>query len=149
MRGKIKLQILSDKIEEKLLYDSIYSGLWVGKRYLNHCTTVSGFTHYLDGRILEITMEKTKEIENQVQQANTESYQPTIIVKPVGKVMQNKNYKSLAHVVAQGTTDTTYILTGATKEFINSIDRNRYRVGAIVESMNYPGLYDVNYINKK
>jgi len=47
------LQIISDKIEEKILYLSLNNGLWVGKRHLNHCTTMSGFTRYLDGTILD------------------------------------------------------------------------------------------------
>lgn len=49
----ITLQILSDKIEEKLLYKSMYSGLYVGKRYHSHCVTVSGFIRYSDGRVLD------------------------------------------------------------------------------------------------
>ena len=53
MRDRIKLQILSDKIEEELLYESIYSGLWVGKKHHRGCVSVSGFTNFLDGRILD------------------------------------------------------------------------------------------------
>lgn len=53
MIGKIKLQILSDKIQEKILYESIYSGLWVNGEHDSHPTSISGFTRDLKGNILD------------------------------------------------------------------------------------------------
>lgn len=50
------LQILSDKIEEKILQRSVKNGLWVDgnySNYYNHCTTMSGFTRNLKGELLE------------------------------------------------------------------------------------------------
>lgn len=52
----MELQILSDKVEEKLLQQSVKKGLWVDghyNNYYNHCTTMSGFTSDLKGNLLE------------------------------------------------------------------------------------------------
>jgi hypothetical protein len=101
-------------------------------------------------RMLELTtLEKTKSVETELQQAKTEPYQSNITIKQVGKPTANKNYKNLAQIVPQGSTDTIFYLTGATKEYIDKIDRKKYRVGAIIENQNYPGLFDVNYTNNK
>jgi len=105
-------------------------------------------------RMLEITsMEKTQAIETQVEQAkNTKSTtlpESQIVIRPLKEINQNKGYISLVGMAAVGTNDTIYQLTGATKEYINKIDRNRYNLGAVVQNQNNPGLYDVNYTTKK
>lgn len=103
-------------------------------------------------RMLELTtMEKTKSVENEIQQAKQESITSNIRVTPLGnnRAIATTQYKSLTHIVAVATKDTTFHLVGATKEYINTINRNKYQVGAIVESFNYPGLFDVKYVNKR
>jgi hypothetical protein len=102
-------------------------------------------------RMLEVnTMEKTKNVESNIEQAkNTPPLETNIVVRPIKNIKENKGYISLVQIVAVGTNDTTFKLVGATKEFINNIDRNRYSVGAVIENQENPKLYDVNYMNKK
>ena len=103
-------------------------------------------------RMLELTtMEKTKSIETEVQQSKQEIMTPNIRVTPLGNncAVSGAQYKNLTHIVAVATNDTTFSLRGATKEYINKIDRNKYSVGAIIDSYDYPGLFDVKYTNKR
>jgi hypothetical protein len=102
-------------------------------------------------RMLEITsMEKTKGIENQIEQAKNEKpigvalSESSIIIKPV----EQRKYVTLTHIVQVETKDTTFNVGGATQEFYNSIDRNKYLVGAEIESTRYPKRYDFSYRNK-
>jgi hypothetical protein len=115
-------------------------------------------------RMLDVnTMEKTKSVETSIQQAKneqpsapvsvkSETPSPSIIVTPVGqrgnKGKDSNNYLSLLYFISKSTNDTTFKLTGATKEYINSIDRNKYRVGDMVQNETNPRLFDVTYVNK-
>ena len=103
--------------------------------------------------MLEINMlEKTRNIENQIQQTmntsvNTQKSKFSIGVKKI-ESEKNKDYISISHKIYVETNDTIFYLTGATKEYINKINKNKYIVSAIIENSNYPNLYDVNYRNK-
>jgi hypothetical protein len=104
-------------------------------------------------RMLEITtMEKTKSVENEIQQAKNESVIPefNIAVKPISgeKKAKNGEFMSCIQSVAVNSTDTAYYVQGATKDFMNKLDRNKYRVEDITNSVKYPGLYDFRYYNK-
>lgn len=99
--------------------------------------------------MLEINMlEKTKSVENQIMQAKNDG----VVEKQNGSTIieqkKSKDYLSLVHTIQRGTNDTTFRLTGASMEFINNIDKNKYRLGAVIENQEYPKLYDVSYKNK-
>jgi hypothetical protein len=100
-------------------------------------------------RMLEVnTLEKSKNVESQLEQAKAEPLEFKIGVKPIQPPKKNEDYISLVISIAVGTTDTSFSLRGATKEYIDKIDRNKYRVGAIIANDKHPGFFDVNYTNK-
>jgi hypothetical protein len=107
-------------------------------------------------RMLDVnTLEKTKNVESTIQQAKNESTiinkneSPPISIR-VTPVTQpkNNNYINLVYFINKQTGDTTFQLTGATKEYINTINRNKYRVGDMVQNTTNPYLFDVTYVNK-
>jgi len=98
-------------------------------------------------RMLELNAkEKTKKIEIQLEQAKTDKPEGQIMVKLIKSKTQQ--YLKLESVVSINTKDTVFYLTGATKEYINNIDKNKYNVGAIIKNFKYSDLYDVTYHNK-
>lgn len=98
-------------------------------------------------KMLELnTLEKTKSVENQLEQSKIEKTpEYSIQVRPVVK---QKEYLNLIIMTPIEGTDTTFHLVGATKEYINKIDRNKYEVGQMIANDTHPGLYDVNYRTK-
>jgi len=107
-------------------------------------------------RMLELnTLERTRNVENQVEQAKKETfsgqktYTPVIDVKKITPEPEFKEYYGEIYFIEVATNDTTFNLTGATKRYIKNIDRNKYEVGAMIESARYPGRYDVAYRNKR
>jgi len=105
--------------------------------------------------MLEINMqEKSKSVENQMMQAKNEPIVATVKpefsigVKPVEPQKKTKDYINMIHFIEVENNDTIFNVTGATQEFINSIDVNKYEIGAKIESARYPGRYDFSYQNK-
>lgn len=95
-------------------------------------------------RMLELnTIEKNREVESELKQAKRNNL--SIAIKPI---KPNKNTKHLIQIISVETQDTIFQAIGATKEFIDNIDDNKYHVDQIVESEKYPELFDVNYSNK-
>ena len=47
------------------------------------------------------------------------------------------------------TNDTIFHITGALKRYYESIDKNKYEVGALTNSQKYPNRYDFAYRNKR
>lgn len=93
--------------------------------------------------MLEINMqEKAKSVENQINKARTE---PLVSNEPQKK---SENYINLIHLIEDETKDTIFYLTGAKKEYINNINKNKYEVGEMKENNKNPNLFDVNYRNK-
>lgn len=100
-------------------------------------------------RMLELnSIEKTKNVENKLNQAKNEQVTNIIPSIDVRKAEQNNNYISLIGMIELETQDTIFYLIGATKKFINRIDKNKYSVGVMFENSKHQGLYDVNYRNK-
>jgi len=112
-------------------------------------------------RMLEISsMKQQQVVETQVETAKKEK--PTykgevefvpvdedgrnlsIVATPIG----NKPYMSEVHSIEIESNDTTFSIGGATKDYYNSIDRNKYEVGTLNESARYPNRYDFAYRNK-
>lgn len=105
-------------------------------------------------RMLEIgAMKQQQNVETQIESAKkepviTEKSGYSIGVKKIESEKKNNDYLSLVRMIEVETGDTIFTLRGATKEFINKINKNRYEVGAIIQNDNYPNLFDVNYRNK-
>lgn len=98
-------------------------------------------------RMLELNAkEKTKKIETQLEQAKTDKPEGQIIVRPIK--FKTQEYLKLEPVVSINTNDTIFYLSGATKEYINNIDKTKYNVGTISKNFKYYDLYDVTYRNK-
>jgi len=96
-------------------------------------------------RMLEISsMKQQQEVKNQIETAKREEPQPVIGVTP----MNNKPYMGEIQMIEVETGDTIFHISGATKKYIDSIDRNKYKMGATTESPRYPNRYDVAYRNK-
>jgi len=98
--------------------------------------------------MLEINMqEKAKSVENQMNQAKNEpiNYKPEISVVPFKEV----DYINMIHFIEVETQDTIFNVTGATKKFVEQIDRNKYEVGPALVNERYPDLYDVSYRKKR
>ena len=100
-------------------------------------------------QMLEIT---TINLESQIEKAKIEN--PKSVIKKPKEFsiptipMKDKSFYNEVHFIKMKGNDTIFNLNGATKEYINSIDRNKYEVGAIVESHQYLGRFDVSYRNK-
>ena len=73
----------------------------------------------------------------------------TIEVKSLIKKDQTKDYISLEFLIGMNKNDTIFRLTGATKEYINNIDTNKYEIGVIIPNSSNSSLFDVSYRNKK
>jgi len=106
--------------------------------------------------MLQINMEeKAKSVENQMIQARSEpivaAEKPefSISVQQVDPQKKTKDYISMIHFIEVETNDTIFNLTGATMEYINKIDTNKYKLGAITENFNHPKSYDVSYRKKQ
>lgn len=100
-------------------------------------------------RMLEVnTLEKSRNVESTLEQAKKEPVSVIPDTKIVVRPIKPREYLSLATVASVGGGDTTFVLTGATKEFINKIDRNKYIVGQMTQNDNNPTLFDVKYITK-
>jgi len=98
----------------------------------------------LKGMLELNSMQNQKNVQYNLKQQAKKDY--SIAIKPIEA--KNNNYINLTQTIPQGTTDTIFYLIGANKEYINKIDRNKYRVGQMVENIKYPGLYDVSYTVK-
>lgn len=115
--------------------------------------------------MLEINMqEKARSVENQVNQARNENVnipyvgqgEAIAIEEEKGRdfsiaavPMKDKPFMSEVFFIEVESKDTTFNISGATQEYINSIDRNRYQVGAVVASDKYPNRYDFSYRRKR
>ena len=103
-------------------------------------------------RMLEISsMKQQQNVETQVEAAKkepTSTYQPTISVQKFTPEPKPKDYISLIYFIEVENNDTIFNLTGATKEYINKIDRKKYEMGAMTDNHDHPGLFDVSYRNK-
>jgi hypothetical protein len=86
-------------------------------------------------RLLEIN---TLNLEPQIEKAKNGNVAPLV-----------QDYMGEVNFIEVETSDTIFGLSGATIKYINTIDRNRYEVGAITESQQYPGRFDVSYRKKR
>ena len=107
-------------------------------------------------RMLEIN---TLNLESQIERAKNQNLvinppmeQPVIGVRPQSdvqfEVVSDDPYFGEAQFIEVETQDTLFQINGATKEYINSIDKKKYKLGAVIESQEYPGRYDFSYRNK-
>lgn len=105
--------------------------------------------------MLEMNMqEKAKSVENQMNKAKNgpinmvEKPEFSIGVQRIEPEKKSEDYLNMIHFIEVETNDTIFNLTGATMEYINKIDTNKYKLGAIIENPNHPRLYDVSYRKK-
>jgi len=114
-------------------------------------------------RMLELqNMERARNLETQVEQAKKTEPTPTydgeaefsaveegrdysIAAIP----MKDKPFMNEVFLIEVETNDTTFNITGATQEYVNSINTNKYEVGAVIESDKYPKRYDFSYRKKR
>ena len=102
-------------------------------------------------RMLELNaMENKQSIASQVAQAKNNAPEFSIGVHQVVDDIQPKEdlYYNMVYFIEVETKDTIFNVIGATQDFINSIDREKYQVGAITDSHDYPNRYDFSYRNK-
>ena len=98
-------------------------------------------------RMLELNaQEETRKVDTQLEQTKTDKPEGQIIVRPIKSKTQQ--YLKLEPIVSINTKDTVFYLTGATKEYINNINKTKYNVGTISKNFKYSDLYDVTYRNK-
>lgn len=102
-------------------------------------------------RMLELNaLENKQSIASQVAKAKNDSPEFSIGVHQVVDDLQPKEnlYHSMVYFIEVNTKDTIFNVGGATQEFINSINREKYQIGAITDSHDYPNRYDFSYRNK-
>jgi hypothetical protein len=103
-------------------------------------------------RMLEVnTMEKTKTVESNLQQAKSEQPNISIQVRPLNSKIgfTNSPYQDLLTATSSNDHDTTFTAIGATLAYINQIKKSNYIIGEINPSTKYSGLFDFTYKNKK
>jgi len=105
-------------------------------------------------RMLEIgSMKQQQVMETQVEVAKKEepeaSYNPTISVKKLTPEPVVKEYYGEIQMIEIETGDTIFNIGGATRKYYDSINKNKYEVGALTESARYPNRYDFAYRNKR
>lgn len=98
-------------------------------------------------RMLELnSMEQTREVTNdltKVRNTNT----PDIPINE--NKIEIKPYYSMANFIELSTNDTTFSVSGATQEYINSIDTKRYIINNDIRpSAKHTGRFDFSYKNK-
>ena len=109
-------------------------------------------------------MERTRNLENQVEQAKNESDfsgyvgqgEAIAIEEENGRdfsisavPMKDKPFMVEVFFIEVESQDTTFNISGATQDYVNSIDRNQYEVGAVIASDKYPNRYDFSYRRKR
>lgn len=96
--------------------------------------------------MLEMNLqERTKTIENQMNQAKNEESQA---FEPSISVTKATEFHDKTQTIEPETGDTIINVVGATIDYYNSIDKNKYEVGALTESARYPNRYNFAYRNK-
>ena len=61
----------------------------------------------------------------------------------------NRNeYINIFHFINGDTSDTIFNVIGATQNFINGIDKNKYIINEIKKNENYSNRFDFTYSNK-
>ena len=103
-------------------------------------------------RMLELNaMENKQSIATQVAKAKNDVPEFSVGVHQVVDDLPPKEnlYYSMVQFIEIDTKDTIFQIAGATQNFINSIDRENYQIGAITESHDYPNRYDFSYRNSE
>lgn len=103
-------------------------------------------------RMLEINaIENKQSITSQVVQAKNEKPEYSISVEKIVDDLPPKKdeYLGMIYFIQTETNDTVFEIRGATQDYINSIDRGRYQIGAIIENHDNPNRYDFSYRNKR
>lgn len=167
---------LETKVDERfndvdVQIDKIYSdGLQIfndyqgyNRKQLELVIDYGGTNNDMLKRMLEISeMEQKQNAELRLEQLKNEAESPTyrgevefsaveegrdfsIGVTP----MKEKPFIKELYLIQLETNDTTFNITAATQNYINSIDKNQYELGAIIENNDYPGRYDFSYRKRK
>lgn len=112
-------------------------------------------------RMLEISsMKQTQQVETQIETAKKEepTYKGEVEFVPIedGRdvsiavtSLQNEPFMNEVNLIEIETGDTIFHITGALKKYYNSINKNKYEVGALIDSPKYPNRYDFSYRNKR
>jgi len=112
-------------------------------------------------RMLEISsMKQTQQIESQIETAKKETptYKGEVEFVPVEEgrnlsivatPLRDKPFMNELYFIEVETNDTTFNIEGATREYVNSINKEKYEVGAVIESDKYPNRYNFSYRKKR
>jgi|JFJP01.1.fsa_nt_gi hypothetical protein len=96
-------------------------------------------------KMLDVNIiEKNKNVENNLENARSES-------RKKDPVFVNKNYVSVIKTVSLNNIDTTFRVTAANGEYVQSINKNRDKydiIGEIKNNTNFPELFDFTYRTK-
>jgi len=104
-------------------------------------------------RMLELSsVQQQQQIGTQVEQAKNQPVPSSEI--SIQRVEDNipptsDEYRGMAYFIEIETNDTIFQVTGATMKYYNNVDKNRYEIGALIESEKYPNRHDFAYRNKK
>lgn len=99
-------------------------------------------------RMLEISsLKQQQEIANQVDASKQEppKHESDVVAIP----FLEDDYIKMVYFTVVETQDTIFNVTGATKKFVENIDKNKYEVGPVLENKRYQDLYDVSYRKKR
>lgn len=98
--------------------------------------------------------ENARSVENQIEQSKNQEIKPPYkgeveFIPIIEDDLGVRAFMNEILAIETETKDTIFSLVGATKNYINGIDKNRYEVGPTLESNGYPGRYDVSYRKKR
>ena len=157
-----------DEVDTKI--DKIYSdGLTIFNNFQEYNDAQLGLIiDYGSGnkdmlkRMLEISsMKQTQQVESQIETAKKEepTYKGEVEFIPIDEEGRNLSiavtslrdapFMSESISIEVETNDTTFYISGATKKYYDGINKNKYDVGALIDSAKYPNRYDFAYRNKR
>jgi hypothetical protein len=137
--GFNKINIRIDKVYDDG-YNSFNDFQQYNKKQLEIIVDYGQENKELVKKMLEVnSTEKTKNVETNLQQSKKEN----LVI-----IASKKNVHNIITIVSDNGKDTTYQVTGATKEYINKIDKTKYSVVKITPSTQYSGFFDLKYTSK-
>lgn len=150
------LNLKIDNIDSRIdkVYDDANKGLLVyqefNRKQLELIIDYGAENKDMIKRMLEInSMENARRIEANLEKAKNESFTPEINITQINREPKVKDYYSIFHAIKVQSNDTTFMISGATQKFINSINNNNnYIIGEIKSSERYTGRFDFEYKNK-
>ena len=139
------LRLVNSRVDK--VYDDAFKGFYdfqeYNKKQLELMVDYGEKNKELLKKMLDVnSFEKTKIVESELENAKMKS----VTLNKINNIEHNISFKYLNKEINGN--DTTYYVYGATKEYIDSINKNKYEIKKACLSKKYLELFDVIYSNK-